>query len=178
MPSTPNCLFGPPFSLRTPAVRHAYSIAAAAATVVLPIIAFDGALRPSPTYFPFSTLSLSRTMLTAPFEMWKQKMRHWHSRGSNRRSQGNGRRSASGNGNARSPHRGSSSAPQGNSTGFTHTPHVAATPAQPSAPSSTPNSGPASTAAPAMHYGPAYSNNINPNARQPGTFVVQLNPTP
>ena len=26
------------------------------------------------------------------FEMWKQKMRHWHSRGSNRRPQGNGRR--------------------------------------------------------------------------------------
>ena len=112
------------------------------------------------------------------FETWKQKMRHWHSRGSNRRSQGNGRRSASGNGNACPPHRGSTSAPQGNSTGFTHTPHVAATPAQPSAPSSTPNPGPASTAAPAMRYGPAYSNNNNPNARQPGTFVVQPNPTP
>ena len=112
------------------------------------------------------------------FETWKQKMRHWHSRGSNRRSQGNGRRSASGNGNARPPHRGSTSAPQGNSTGFTYTPHVAATPAQPSAPSSTPNPGPASTAAPAMRYGPAYSNNNNPNARQPGTFVVQPNPTP
>ena len=112
------------------------------------------------------------------FEMWKQKMRHWHSRGSNRRSQGNGRRSASGNGNARPHHRGSTSAPQGNSTGFTHTPHVAATPAQPSAPSSTPHPGPTSTAAPAMRYGPAYSNNTNPNARQPGTFVVQPNPTP
>ena len=112
------------------------------------------------------------------FEMWKQKMRHWHSRGSNRRSQGNGRRSASGNGNARPPHRGFTSAPQGNSTGFTHTPHVAATPTQPSAPSSTPHPGPTSTAAPAMRYGPAYSNNINPNARQPGTFVVQPNPTP
>ena len=37
------------------------------------------------------------------FEMWKQKMRHWHSRGSNRRPQGNGRRSASGNGNGRPP---------------------------------------------------------------------------
>ena len=37
------------------------------------------------------------------FETWKQKMRHWHSRGSNRRSQGNGRRSASGNGNACPP---------------------------------------------------------------------------
>ena len=34
-------------------VRHAYSIAAAAATAVLPIIAFGGALHPSPTYFPF-----------------------------------------------------------------------------------------------------------------------------
>ena len=112
------------------------------------------------------------------FEMWKQKMRHWHIRGSNRRSQGNGRRSASGNGNARPPHRGSTSAPQGNSTGFTHTPHVAATPAQPSAPSSTPHPGPTSTAAPAMRYGPAYSNNTNPNARQLGTFVVQPNPTP
>ena len=112
------------------------------------------------------------------FEMWKQKMRHWHSRGSNRRSQGNGRRSASGNGNARPPHRGSTSAPQGNSTGFTHTLHVAATPAQPSAPPSTPHPGPTSTAAPAIRYGPAYSNNTNPNARQPGTFVVQPNPTP
>ena len=178
MPSTPNCLCGPPFSLRSPAVRHAYSIATAAATVVLPIIAFDGALRPSPTYFPFSALSFTHDADGSIFEMWKQKMRHWHSRGSNRRSQGNGRRSASGNGNARPPHRRSTSAPQANSTGFTHTPHVAATPAQPSAPSSTPNPGPASTAAPAMCYGPAYSNNINPNARQPGTFVVQPNPTP
>ena len=112
------------------------------------------------------------------FEMWKQKLRHLHCRGSNRRSQGNGRRSASGNGNARPPHRGSTSAPQGNSTGFTHTPHVAATPAQPSSPSSTPHPGPTSTVAPAMRYGPAYSNNINQNARQPGTFVVQPNPTP
>ena len=112
------------------------------------------------------------------FETWKQKMRPWQSRGSNRRAQGNGRRSASGNGNARPRHRGSISAPQGNSTGFTHTPHVAATPAQPSAPSSTPNPGPASTAAPGMRYGPAYSGNNNPNARQPGTFVVQPNTTP
>ena len=112
------------------------------------------------------------------FETWKHKMKHWHSRGSNRRSQGNGRRSASGNGNARPRHRGPTLAPQGNSTGFTHTPHVTATPAQPSAPSSTPNSGPASTAAPTMRYGPANSNNNNPNARQPGTFVVQPNPTP
>ena len=112
------------------------------------------------------------------FEMWKQKMRHWHSRGSNRRPQGNGRRSASGNGNGRPPHRGSTSAPQGNSTGFTHTPHVAATPAQPSAPSNTPHPGPTSTASPAIRYGPAYSNNTNPNARQPGTFVVQPTPTP
>ena len=110
------------------------------------------------------------------FEMWKQKMRHWHSRGSNRRSQGNGRRSASGNGNGRPPHRGS--APQGNSTGSTHTPHVAATPAQPPAPSSTQHPVSTSTAAPAMRYGPAYSNNTNPNARQPGTFVVQPNPNP
>ena len=112
------------------------------------------------------------------FEMWKQKMRHWHSRGSNRRSQGNGRRSASGNGNARPPHRGSISAPQGSSTGFMHTPHVATTPTQPSAPPSTPHPGPTSTAAPAIRYGPAYSNNTNPNARQPDTFVVQPNPTP
>ena len=112
------------------------------------------------------------------FEMWKQKMRHWHSRGSNRRSQGNGRRSASGNGNARPPHRGSTSAPQGNSTGLTHTPHVAATPAQPPASSSTQHPVSTSTAAPAMRYGPAYSNNTNPNARQPGTFVVQPNPNP
>ena len=112
------------------------------------------------------------------FEMWKQKMRHWHSRGFNRRPQGNGRRSASGNGNGRPPHRGSTSAPQGNSTGFTHTSHVAATPAQPSSPSNTPHPGPTSTAAPAIRYGPAYSNNTNPNARQPGTFVVQPNPTP
>ena len=112
------------------------------------------------------------------FEMWKQKMRHWHSRGSNRRSQGNGRRSASGNGNGRPPHRGSTSAPQGNSTGLTHTPHVAATPAQPPASSSTQQPVSTSTAAPAMRYGPAYSNNTNPNARQPGTFVVQPNPNP
>ena len=112
------------------------------------------------------------------FEMWKQKVRHWHSRGSNRRSQGNGRRSASGNGNARPPHRGSTSAPPGNSTGLTHTPHVAATPAQPPASSSTQHPVPTSTAAPAMRYGPAYSNNTNPNARQPGTFVVQPNPNP
>ena len=113
------------------------------------------------------------------FETWKQKMRHWHSRGSNRRPQGNGRRSASGNGNgnARPRHRGPTSAPQGNSTGFTHTPHVAATPAQPSAPPSTPDPGPAPTAAPAMRYGPAFSGN-NPNARQPGTFQVQSNTTP
>ena len=110
------------------------------------------------------------------FEMWKQKMKRWHSRGSNRRSQGNGRRSASGNGNGRPPHRGSTSAPQGNSTGVTHTSHVATTPAQPSAPSSTPPR-PTTTAAPAMRYGPAYSN-TNPNARHPGTFVVQPNPTP
>ena len=114
------------------------------------------------------------------FETWKQKMRNWHSRGSNRRFQGNGRQSASdnGNGNARSRHRGSTSAPQGNSAGFTHTPHVAATPAQPSAPSSTPNPGPASTGAPAMRYGPVYSGNNNPIARHPGTFHVQPSPTP
>ena len=107
-------------------------------------------------------------------------MRNWHSRGSNRRPQSNGRRSASGNGagNARSRHRGSTSAPQGNSTGFTYTSHVAATPAQPSAPSSTPNHGPVSTAAPAMRYGPAYSGNNNPNACHPGTFQVQPSPTP
>ena len=42
-----------PLSLRSPAARHAYSIAAAAATAVPPITAFDGALQPSPTYFPF-----------------------------------------------------------------------------------------------------------------------------
>ena len=112
------------------------------------------------------------------FEMWGKKMRHWHSRGSNRRSQGNGRRSASGNGTGRPPHRGSTSAPQGNSTGSTHTPHVAATPAQPPASSSTQHPVSTSTAAPAMRYGPAYSNNTNPNARQPGTFVVQPNPNP
>ena len=114
------------------------------------------------------------------FETWKQKMRHWHRRGPNRRPQGNGRRSASGNGNgnARPRHRGSTSAPRGNSTGFTHTPHVAATPARPSAPSSTPNLAPASTAAPAIRYGPTFSGNNNPNARQPGTFQVQSNTTP
>ena len=143
----------------------------------------DHSLRwyPSTFAYAFSLLNLefvTRDTDGSIFEMWKQKMRHWHIRGSNRRSQGNGRRSASGNGNARPPHRGSTSAPQSNSTGFTHTPHVATTPAQPSAPSSTPHPGPTSTAAPAMRYGPAYSNNTNPNARQPGTFVVQPNPTP
>ena len=108
------------------------------------------------------------------FETWKQKMRHLHSQGSN-----NGRRSSSGNGNgnARPRHRDPTSAPQGNSTGFTHTPHVAATPAPPPAPPSTPNPGPASTAAPAMRYGPTFSGN-NPNSRQPGTFQVQSNTTP
>ena len=113
------------------------------------------------------------------FETWKHKMRNQHSRGSNRRPQGNGRRSASGNGNgyARPRHRDPTPAPQGNSTGFTHTPHVAATPAQPSAPPSTPNPGPASTAAPAMRYGPAFSGK-NPNARQPGPFQIQSNTTP
>ena len=179
MHSIPNCPCEPPFSLRPPAARHAYSIAAAAATAVPPITAFDGAPQLSSTCFPF----LNPEFVThdtdgSIFEIWKQKMRHWHSRGSNRRSQGNGRRSASGNGNAHPPHRSSTPAPQGNSTGLTHTLHVAATPAQPSAPSSTPHPGPTSTAAPAMRYGPAYSNNTNPNARQPGTFVVQPNPTP
>ena len=56
-----------PFSLRAPAVRHVYSIAAAAATVVLWITAFDGARRPSPIYYPFSTRNSPRTMLTAPY---------------------------------------------------------------------------------------------------------------
>ena len=42
-----------PFALRPPAARHAYSIAAAAATAVPPITAFDGAPQPSPTCFPF-----------------------------------------------------------------------------------------------------------------------------
>ena len=113
------------------------------------------------------------------FETWKQRIRNWHSRGSNRRPPGNGRRSASGNGNgnARPRHRGPTSAPQGNSTGHTHTSHVAAAPVQPSALPSIPNPGPASTAAPAMRYGPAYLGNNNPNARQPGTFQVQPSPT-
>ena len=142
----------------------------------------DHSLRWSPSAFANVFSLLNPEFVThdtdgSIFEMWEQKMRHWHSRGSNRRSQGYGRRFASGNGNARPPHRGSTSAPQGNSTGPTHTPHVAATPAQPSAPS-TPHPGPTSTAAPAIRYGPAYSNNTNPNARQPGTFVVQPNPTP
>ena len=53
MHSTANCLCGPPFSLRPPAARHAYSIAAAAATAVPPTTAFDGAPQPSPTCFPF-----------------------------------------------------------------------------------------------------------------------------
>ena len=39
------------------------------------------------------------------FETWKEKMRRWHRRGSNRRHQGNGRRHASGNGNPRSHNR-------------------------------------------------------------------------
>ena len=84
------------------------------------------------------------------FETWKEKMRHWRRRGSNRRHQGNGRRNASGNGNFPPHNRGSTSASQGNS-GMTHATNVAAAPAQPPAPPSAP--GPALISAPAMRYG-------------------------
>ena len=110
------------------------------------------------------------------FETWKDKMRRWRRRGSNRKYQGNGRRYASGNGNFRSNNRGSTSATQGNSNGITRAANVAATPTQPSAPSSAYTA--AAPAAPlTMRYGPSFSGN-NPNARQPGTFQVQPAPTP
>ena len=90
------------------------------------------------------------------FETWKEKMRLWRRRGSNRRHQGNGRRPASGNGNPRSHNRGSTSASQDNN-GITHATNVAAAPAQPLAPSSAP--GPAPIAAPTMRYGSSFTGN-------------------
>ena len=112
------------------------------------------------------------------FETWKEKMRRWCRRGSNRRHQGNGRRNAPGNGNFRSHNRGSISVSQGNSSGITqrHSTFVAADPAQPLAPSSAPNS--ALVAAPTMRYGSLFTGNTNPNARQPGTIQVQPASTP
>ena len=109
------------------------------------------------------------------FETWKEKMRRWRRRGSNRRHQGNCRRNTSGNGDPCSHNQGSTSASQGNS-GITHATNVAAAPAQSPAPSSGP--GPALIAAPTMRYGSSFTGNTNPNARQPGTFQVQPSPTP
>ena len=105
------------------------------------------------------------------FETWKEKMCRWRRRGSNRRHQGNGRQNSSGNGNSRSHNRGSTSTSQGNS-GITHATNVAAAPAQPPAPPSTP--GPALIAAPTMRYDSSFTSNTNPNAHQPGTFRYNL----
>ena len=109
------------------------------------------------------------------FETWKEKMRRWRRRGSNRRHQGNGRRNASGNGNPRPHNRRSTLTSQGNS-GITHATNVAAAPLQPLAPSSAP--GPAPIAAPTMRYDSSFTGNTNPNARQQVTFRVPPAPTP
>ena len=66
MLSTPTCPCGHPSSLRTPAVKLVYSIAAAAATVVLRITALVGARHPSPTSFPcheYGAVSIVRDKL-------------------------------------------------------------------------------------------------------------------
>ena len=102
---------------------------------------------------------------------WKEKMRRWRRRGSNRRHQGNGRRNASGSGNSRSHN-------QGNRSGPSPAAYFAAAAPQPLAPSRAPGPAPAFTAAPVMRYGPAFSANTNPNARRPGTFQVPPTPTP
>lgn len=56
-------------------------------------------------------------------------------------------------------------------TGAIPSPSVVALPAYPSAPSSAPTLAP--TGVPTVHYGPTYSGNSIPNARQPGTFGIQ-----
>ena len=112
------------------------------------------------------------------FETCKERMRRWRRRSPNRRHQDNGRRNTSGSGNSRSHNRGSSSAPQGNSSRTTPAANFAAAASQPLAPSSAPGPAPALTAVPTMRYGFAFSGNTNPNARRPGTFQVPPTPTP
>ena len=84
------------------------------------------------------------------FETWKERMRRWRRRAPNRRHQGNGRRTASGSGHSRSHNRGSSSAPQGNSSGTTPATNFAAAATQPLAPSNASGPAPALMAAPTM----------------------------
>ena len=111
------------------------------------------------------------------FDIWKDRMRRWRRRGSNRRSQGNGRRHTPDNGNSQHHSRGPPPHQQGNSSGLSHATSVAAVPTNPSTPSSAHGPGQASTA-PTMRHGPASSGHTNPNARRPGTFQVQPSPTP
>ena len=105
------------------------------------------------------------------FERWKKKMRNWRRKGPQRRHQGNVRRHTSGNGPSRPHNSEPHPTPQGNNTGTMPASSAAAPQAQPLAPPA------ASTipqpAAPGMRYGPTFSTNHNPNARQPGTFGVQ-----
>ena len=111
------------------------------------------------------------------FEIWKDRMRRWRRRGSNRRSQGNGGRLTPDNGNSQHHSRGPPPHQQGNSSGLSHATSVAAVPTYPPTPSSAHGPGLASTA-PTMRYGPASSGHTNPNARHPGTFQVQPSSTP
>ena len=176
--STLTRLYRHPSSLRTPAVRPAYSIAAADVYILRGSTGHSlrRCLAPLKNSFSlpdpeFATHDADDSI----FETWKEKMRRWRRRGSNRRHQGNVRRNASGNGNFPPHTRGSTSASQGHS-GITHVTTVAAAPVLPPAPPSAP--GPALIAAPTLRYGFSFTGNTDPDARQPGTFQVQPAPTP
>ena len=104
------------------------------------------------------------------FETWKTRMCNWRRRDPQPRHQGNVRRNASGKGPS-GPHNPEyRSVPQGISAGITPTPSAAAPPARPLTLSTAPAL--VLSAAPAMRYGPTYSANNNPNARQPGTIRI------
>ena len=111
------------------------------------------------------------------FEIWKDRMRWWRRRGSNSRSQGNGRRPTPDNGNSQHHSRGPPPHQQCNSSGLSHATSVAAVPIHPATPLSAKAPGLASTA-PTMRYGPASSGHTNPNARPPGKFQIQPSSTP
>ena len=134
----------------------------------------DHSLRwcPSPFKNVFSLLNPEFTTQDpdgSTFETWIRRMRTRRRKGPQRRYQGNGMHHMSDTGPPRPRSSGHFSAPKGNSAGTTPAPSVAAPPDPLPAPAT---SAPA-PAASAMRYGPTYSANSNPNARQPGTFRVQ-----
>ena len=150
--------------------KSAYNTAAAAATQQKTV--FVGAPHPSKNVFSLLNPELApHDPDGSVFETWKTKMRNWRRKRPQRRHHGNVRRNTSGNGPLRSDNSGPHPAHQGNSVGTMPAPSAAALQDQPSA------SPAASTlpqpATPGMRYGPTFSTNHTPNARQPGTIRVQ-----